>query len=99
MAVLYVSEYAQLANANGQVVAAGQEPARVEQSLAISGASNPSAAFGASTQFVRLHTDVICSVLFGAAPTAVTTAKRMAAGQTEFFGVVPGQKVAVILNT
>ena len=99
MATLYISEYAQLANANGMEIAAGLEPASFEQSVAISGSSTQSAAFGAATHFVRVHTDVICSILFGVAPVAVTTVKRLAAGQTEFFGVQPGQMVAVIANT
>ena len=33
------------------------------------------------------------------APVAVNTAQRMAANETRFYGVVPGQKVAVIENS
>ena len=36
---------------------------------------------------------------FGADPTATADSKRMAAGQTEYFTVAPGDKVAVITNT
>ena len=99
MAVLYITEYQRLAAAQGAQVAAGQEPSVAEQNVAIGAGSLASAAFNARTNFVRLHSDAICSVAFGAAPTAVATAKRMAANQTEFFGVNPGQKVAVITNT
>jgi hypothetical protein len=58
-----------------------------------------SAAFNAATKIVRLHTDAICSVAFGAAPVAAATNARLAAGATEYFGVSPGSKVAVITNT
>ncbi len=99
MATLYISEYSrQLVDYIGLSVPAPQEPSIAEQAVAVGVGSVASSAFNAKTKFVRLHTDVICSVAFGAAPTAVATAKRMAAGQTEFFGVRPGDKVAVITN-
>lgn len=104
MAVLYITEYAMPVVANGQGVQCGQEPALAIQQLAIGGASVLSAAFHAQTRFVRLHTDAICAVLFsnaaGADPTAAAgTSQRMAAGSTEYFGVNPGHKVAVITTT
>ncbi|HWU70677.1 MAG TPA: hypothetical protein VN017_04915, partial [Pseudoxanthomonas sp.] len=72
-----------------------------EQTVAIGASSAVSSAFNASTAIVRLHTDAICSVEFGAAPTAAATNMRLAAGQTEYFAVVPGSgfKVAVITNS
>ena len=99
MAVLYVTEYQRLGLAQGIAVAAGHEPAVAQQAVAIGAGSVASAAFNARTNFVRLHCDAICSVAFGATPTAVTTAERLASGQTEFFAVNPGDKVAVIANT
>jgi hypothetical protein len=100
MAVLYISEYdRQCIDYLRLGVPAPQEPSIAEQSVAIGGTSAASAAFNAKTKFVRVHTDAICSIAFGVSPTAVATAKRMAAGQTEFFGVRPGDKVAVITNT
>jgi hypothetical protein len=99
MAVLYISEYVTLGLTQGRPIAAGLEPSAAEQNIAIGGASVASAAFGSGTNFVRLHCDVICSVAFGLTPVAVVTQKRLAAGQTEFFAVAPGFKVAVIANT
>jgi hypothetical protein len=100
MAVLYISEYSDMRLSYGQLaIQAPFEPSLAEQHVAIGGTSTPSSAFNDKTKFVRLHTDAICSVKFGTSPTAVTTEKRMAAGQTEFFGVRPGDKVAVISNT
>lgn len=102
MAVLYISEYQeQVLDLAGRHVLAGKEPAIAEQHVAIGASSAASAAFNANTSFVRVHTDAICSILFGTSPTAVATSKRMAANTTEFFGVQPGAsvKVAVITNT
>ena len=102
MAVLYITEYAEMQI--GPAGRAGQmpmEPPLAEQTVAIGGTSTASAAFNAKTRFVRLHTDAICSVLFGTAPTAAATNGRMAANQTEFRAVPLGAsyKVAVITNT
>ena len=99
MATLYVTEFAGVGGDNqGATVGVLAQPPVAEQTVAIGGGSLASAAFNALTTFVRLHSDVICSVEFGAAPTASATTARMAAGQTEYFHVVAGQKVAVITN-
>lgn len=99
MAVLFISEYDNVARDNVGMVQAGQEPSITTQTVAIGAGSTQSNAFNANTKFVRIHTDAICSVAFGANPTASATTARLAAGQTEFFGVRPGHKVAVITNT
>ena len=71
MSILYIREYARqgLDPIAGRVPA-GEEPALADQTLTISGTTNPSNAFNALTRFVRLHTDVTCAVLFGTTPTA-----------------------------
>ena len=101
MAVLYISEYAnlQFEGSSGRGLAMGSEPSNTEQTVAISGSSTQSSAFQNNTRFVRLHTDAICSVMFGSNPTSTTSKKRLAANQTEYFAVQPGQNVAVITNT
>ena len=101
MAVLFIAEYERLAvgpmgSGQSQIP---QEPPIAEQTVAIGGASASSSAFNARTRFVRIHTDAICSIAFGASPTATDTTKRLAANQTEYFGVAPGLKVAVKSNT
>lgn len=98
MAVLYITEYSTLPFSGGHPLNMVQEPGYTDQTVAI-GSSTQSSAFGGNTRIVRLHTDAICSVLFGTNPTALTTSKRLAANQTEYFSVVPGQKVAVVSNT
>lgn len=101
MAVLYISEYVNEPVINGRFINAASEPAIAEQHVAIGSTSTASAAFNVLTKFVRIHTDAICSIAFGASPTAVATAKRLAANSTEYFGVPPllGYSVAVITNT
>ena len=47
---------------------------------------------------IRVHCDAICSISIGNSPVATTTNKRLAANQTEYFGVIPGQQIAVITN-
>jgi hypothetical protein len=95
MAVLYISEYTE---GSQFAPTLGNEPAIAQQTVAIGVGSVQSAAFGRNTTVVRLHTDLGCSIRFGTNPTATTGHARMALGQTEYFKVLPGDKVAVIQN-
>lgn len=100
MAVLDVTEYSRLsADAQGRIIPVGSEPNRTNQQVAVGGTSAQSSAFGDATYFVRLHSDVVCRVAFGPNPTAAATTARLAAGASEYFGVTPGDKVAVITST
>lgn len=101
MAVLYITEYANVGKSNGPMPVP-LTPEMAVQTVAIGGSSTQSAAFNNATQFVRLHADAICSVKLGTNPTATATTSRMAAGQTEYFWLDranSGYKVAVITNT
>lgn len=101
MATCYISEYTSVGAPSGSMdlqFQAPAEPAFVEQNVAISASSTQSAIFSVFTRLVRVHVDSVCSVLFGPNPTAVTTAKRLAANQTEYFFVQPGHRMAVITN-
>lgn len=102
MATLYITEYSLMPmDQNNKPVPIGYEPAVAYQTVAIGGGSLQSSAFNSRTRFVRIHCDAICSIKFGTNPTAVTTESRLAANQTEFFGIQGDQtyKVAVISNT
>ena len=102
MATLYITEFsAQARDAAGYVMPIAAEPPAANQTVAIGGASVQSSAFNALTGMVRIHTDAICSIEFGTNPTATATTRRLAANQTEYFGVPKGAsyKVAVITNT
>lgn len=97
MSKLYISEYPRMGAYAAQ---AAHEPSLVEQTPVVIGAGSlQSAAFGDDTFLVRIHTDSICSIAFGEDPIATTNSKRMVNGQTEYFTVAPGHKVAVIAST
>lgn len=102
MARLFISEYATFAVDPNTGQAVGKEPSFDQSPVTIGASSAPSNAFQPATKLVRLHTDSICSVLFFTpgpnAPVATANNKRMAANQTEYFGVNPGDAVAVISN-
>lgn len=102
MATLYVTEFSDLGTTrNAQSTNIMMQSPTAEQTVAIGGSTASSSAFNANTRFVCLHTDAICSVEFGTAPTATAAKARMAAGETRYFGVPQGQsyKVAVITNS
>lgn len=97
MATLYICEYSDVLHGPGES-SVGMEPGTDQTPITIS-TSSQSLAFKANTRLVRIHTDAICSIVFGANPTATTSNKRLPANQTEYFGVVPGMKLAVVTNT
>lgn len=109
MTTLYINEYQKSAHANAEEwgytdngLQVAKEPAITSQTVAIGGSSVLSNPFGLTTRLVRIHADSVCSILFGAVgttPAAATTNARLAAGQTEYFGVAPGMTIAVIANT
>lgn len=101
MAAVYIAEFVSVAGTGNFTVAGALVAPVAEQTLSIGGGSVPSAAFNTRTKFVRIHTDAICSLAWGLNPTATITNMRMAANQTEYFGVpeAGSYKVAVISNT
>lgn len=92
MTVLYITEYADVRDN------AGYEPATANQKLSFT-TTTQSNAFNADTKIIRVHTPSICSIEVGVNPTATTSSKRMAAGQTEYFMVKPGHILAAVDNT
>jgi hypothetical protein len=105
MATLTVCEYQTLPNLGGIIPQVAQEPCVTTKTYAIGSSTAQSAAFSAGTQYVRVDTDAICRVEFGANPTALvgnsganTGSKRMQAGAVEYFAVTPGHKIAVIAD-
>jgi hypothetical protein len=100
MATLYIAEVDRLGiDAHGVSVMAPHMPPLAEQTLAIGMSSVPSAAFGGKTRFLQVHTDAICSIAFGSSPVATAVNQRLAANETRFVAVTPGDKIAVITNS
>ena len=100
MALLYITEFSGYGSASPIALASlVKMPALAMQTAPVGIASVVSAPFNAATTTVRLHTDVACSVVIGAAPVAVAGSMRMGANTTEYFSVTGGQQVAVITNS
>jgi hypothetical protein len=100
MATIDITEYSSLAmDAQGRIILVGQEPSRTNQQLTPGVSSTQSAAFDDATRFVRLHTDANCRWAIGPNPTASSTSPRLPAGVTEYIGVRPGHKIAVIQSS
>ena len=70
------------------------------QAITSTGTSSQSSAFGSQTEYVRIAATADIYILFGANPTAVSTAGSstifVPADEPEVFKVSPGEKVAVI---
>lgn len=99
MAKLYVTEFANMAaDDRGASIQIGQEPGYEQQPLTIGASSAQSAAFRRDTNFVRIKAESACSIAFGNSPTATTSSRRLAANQTEYFGVMRVTMLAVIAN-
>jgi len=102
MATAYIREYANGAAVSGNLVQAGAEPALADQTVTTSAASAASNAFNANTYLIAISTpaaQAVCclfSATRGATPTALVTSLRLPANSIFFFGVRPGDKVALI---
>lgn len=98
MATAYIREYADLAVTFSKVAQAPAEPAIADQTVTTSGTSAQSAAFNANTRLIAVSTPAAQAVCigFGANPTATTSMLRLPSNSVFFFGVVPGQKAALI---
>jgi hypothetical protein len=96
MAWLSIWEFSEVVSRNGVLI--GRAPGVLNQpALAIGGASVQSLAFNAATAYIRLNCDTACCIAIGSNPVAVQPGVgRFATNQTEYFGVNPGDKVAVI---
>lgn len=101
MTKLYIREYESPQGMAGFPFPVGDESTEsgFDQVVDYTAGVTSSVAFRSITRLVRLHTDAICSVAFGPNPTATTSNQRMAAGQTEYKFVRPGDKVSAVTNT
>jgi hypothetical protein len=97
---LYISEYAAVGVAQGTVAQVAAEPILANQLVDFSGGVASSAAFNAATSYVRVVCDTQCAVLFGTAPTALTSSKLLPALLPEYFAVPKGSayKISVIAS-
>lgn len=96
MANAYIREYRYLCgDDNGKIIQAGHEDGYTAGQTFAFTSSTQSAAFQSTTRFVRITADAEAFLDFGTNPTAAATdGIQIQADTPEFFGVVPGQKVA-----
>lgn len=73
MATLYVSEFSALGRGSNNIAPIAALPALASQTVAIGGASTASAAFNGGTSYIRVHTDVVCSIAAGSAAGVLST--------------------------
>ena len=98
MAKLYITEFSGMPiDLNLASVQLAKLPGLADQVVTYSG-STQSTAFAAGTRFIRVHTDSDCHIQVGSDPVASVGNAKLIAGQTEYFGVNPGDKLAVILS-
>lgn len=98
MPKLWITEYAAAgSDAMGTPLAiARHPPVAVQTPVDFTGTSTQSAAFAATTRFVRLRSDATCHFVVGVNPTATTNSTPIDANSAEYFEVPAGQKLAVI---
>lgn len=100
MAKLHIREYRE-AGAGGEHrnvgIPVGREKGAFSQAtIEIGAASLPSEAFASTTRLIRVHVKAACYVEVGASPVATDGSMPMAANQTEYWSVEPGDKLAVL---
>jgi hypothetical protein len=71
----------------------------ISQAVAIGAISAQSTAIGQTTGLVRLCASSDCFVAFGSNPTASSSSLFLPAGMVEYFGINPGDKIAVIQSS
>ena len=101
MATLYITEFRSMQSAAGvghaeESAPAANLPSLGTQAIVLSGSSQQSAVIQAATKLVRIKTDGACFVTVGASPTATAAGMPLFAGDSEYFGIRPGDKLAVI---
>jgi hypothetical protein len=99
MAFLFISEYSNWVNSPNSDHDSGQEPAIATQRIVVQAGATSSAAFNTATRMVLVNADTICSLLFGASPTATASSMRLAANIDRYYGVQPSMIVSVIANS
>jgi hypothetical protein len=93
MATLHITEYSALPlDANGNILHIGKMPATTQ--VVTFTTSTQSAAFGASTTFIRVIANADAHLAFGTNPTATGNDPWVPADKAELFAVTPAQKVA-----
>lgn len=97
MAKLWITEYTNAGTDKFErPTFCAQEPGVDQTPVDFSGGAAQSAAFAATTRFVRIQSDAACHILAGDNPTATVNNQRVPADLYEYKAVTPGQKISAI---
>jgi hypothetical protein len=99
MTKLYVTEYDKVATNRESVVPVAVQPYIAAQVVDYGAGEAHSAAFNASTRFISVESDAICSIKIAVNAVATTGNDRMIAGERQWFAVTPGQRISGITNS
>ena len=92
---VWITEFASVGSAGGGALQIAKMPAVAKQQVDTTGGVQTSAAFNASTKFIRVICEVQCAVR--ADGTAATITDLLIPAYTaEYFGVLPGSTLSVI---
>lgn len=94
-----VKEYATMAAtaSGGASAQAASEPAVIDQGdIDFTSGHAESAAFNAGTKFIRIKCYAQAAFSVGLAPIATTGMSWIGTGETEYFGVLPNNKISLV---
>jgi hypothetical protein len=95
--MLYITEYSSMAiDGRNSVIPAPITPPLAEQCIEVGLSSTESEPFQGSTKFIAVSPDEACCIAFGVHPEATNVAHRIFAGETRYYGVHQGHRLAVI---
>jgi hypothetical protein len=100
MAKVYISEYG--GPGPNKLNVAMESTMLAERTISLSTvAAVTTVPFDNACNYIRVHTDAICSIAIvpSTASLATINSKRMAADQTEYFGVRGGYYISAISNS
>ena len=92
---VWITEFAAVGSAGGGALQIAKMPAVAKQQVDTTGGVQTSAAFNASTKFIRVICEVQCAVRADGTAAAVTDL-LIPAYTAEYFGVLPGSTLSVI---
>lgn len=94
---LHITGYRHMARDDfNQVVAAPMVPPAEEQYVEITTKSTTSEVWSKFTKFIFVKADADCSLAFGEQPVADPDFHRLDAGETRWYGVQEGHRLAVV---
>jgi hypothetical protein len=94
---IFISEFSRIILDHGNfAVPIPLTPSVAEQSIEIEMVSKTSEPFKPQTRFILVHTEAACSIAFGLTPEADQRFHKLGPGETRYYGINPGDCLAVV---